>query len=80
MFSAMEQEFLERGARGQQAAQEETQVPTYVVFFAGVGGCLFVLVLVLSLVIGSWLRSTKRGHGSVAGSGQVKSGYMIIKL
>ena len=79
MFSAMEQEFLERGARGQQAAQEEA-VPTYVVFFAGVGGCLFVLVLVLSLVIGSWLRSTKRGHGSVAGSGQVKSGYMMIKL
>ena len=76
MFSAMEQEFLERGARGQEA-EEEAQVPTYVVFFAGVGGCLLVLVLVLSLVIGSWLRSTKRDHGSVAGSGQVKSGYMI---
>ena len=78
MFSAMEQEFLERGARGQEAAaEEEAQVPTYVVFFAGVGGCLLVLVLVLSLVIGSWLRSTKRDHGSVAGSGQVKSDFMI---
>ena len=77
MFSAMEQEFLERGARGQEAAAEEAQVPTYVVFFAGVGGCLLVLVLVLSLVIGSWLRSTKRDHGSVAGSGQVKSDFMI---
>jgi len=48
--------------------EQGTTVPTYVVFFAGVGGCLFVLVLVLSLVIGSWLRgisqsrATSNGH------------------
>jgi len=44
----------------EETIQAEDTIPTYVVFFAGVGGCLFVLVLVLSLVIGSWLRSTKQ--------------------
>jgi RYK receptor-like tyrosine kinase len=34
------------------------RVPAYVVFFSGVGACLLLLVLVLSLVIGTWLRST----------------------
>ena len=47
----------------------EQAIPTYVVFFAGVGGCLFVLVLVLSLVIGSWLRSTKQRKEKVAAAG-----------
>jgi len=46
---------------------EEANLPTYVVFFAGVGGCLFVLVLVLSLVIGSWLRTTKQNKEKGAG-------------
>merc|ERR1719394_1212510 len=52
----------------EETIQAEDTVPTYVVFFAGVGGCLFVLVLVLSLVIGSWLRgisqsrTTSNGH------------------
>ena len=45
----------------------EQAIPTYVVFFAGVGGCLFVLVLVLSLVIGSWLRTTKQRKEKVTG-------------
>jgi len=36
-------------------------VPTYIVFFAGVGGCLLLLTVILSLVIGTWLRSTKSG-------------------
>lgn len=36
-------------------------VPTYIVFFAGVGGCLLLLTIILSLVIGTWLRSTKSG-------------------
>jgi len=35
------------------------KVPAYVIFFAGVGGCLIILVIVLSLVIGTWMRSTK---------------------
>ena len=37
----------------------EDGVPTHIVFFAGVGGCLVLLTVVLSLVIGTWLRSTK---------------------
>ena len=43
------------------------KIPTHVVFFAGVGGGLFVLVLVLSLVIGTWLRSTSQQKHSGAG-------------
>jgi len=35
------------------------KVPAYVVFFAGVGGCLVILVVILSLVIATWMRSTK---------------------
>ena len=45
--------------------ETDDSIPTYIVFFAGVGGCLFVLVLVLSLVIGSWLRSTKQKPDSI---------------
>lgn len=47
--------------------EADQTIPTYVVFFAGVGGCLFVLVLVLSLVIGTWLRTTKQRKEKVAG-------------
>ena len=54
---------IERGLREETVAAETEHVPTYVVFFAGVGICLFVLVLVLSLVIGTWLRSTKQKPG-----------------
>ena len=54
---------IERGLR-KEAVEEEETVPTYVIFFAGVGICLFVLVLVLSLVIGTWLRSTKQKPGA----------------
>ena len=36
-------------------------VPAYIVFFAGVGGCLVLLTIILSLVIGTWLRTTKSG-------------------
>jgi len=35
------------------------KIPAYVVFFAGVGGCLLVLVVILSLVIATWMKSTK---------------------
>lgn len=35
------------------------KVPAYVVFFAGVGGCLLILVVILSLVIATWMKSTK---------------------
>ena len=56
---------IERGLREETVVETE-QVPTYVIFFAGVGVCLFVLVLVLSLVIGTWLRSTKQKPGSRA--------------
>jgi len=35
------------------------KVPAYVIFFAGVGGCLVILVIILSLVIATWMRSTK---------------------
>ena len=45
--------------------EADQTVPTYVVFFAGVGGCLFVLALVLSLVIGTWLRTTKQRREKV---------------
>ena len=38
-------------------------MPAYVVFFAGVGSCLVLLVLVLSLVIATWLRSTASPKG-----------------
>lgn len=54
---------IERGLR-KETVEEAEHVPTYVIFFAGVGVCLFVLVLVLSLVIGTWLRSTKQKPGA----------------
>ena len=60
MYTVAHQDFiqeLEEHSGGQ-------KIPTHVVFFAGVGGCLFVLVLVLSLVIGTWLRSTKHKPGT----------------
>lgn len=43
------------------ASHNNGGVPTYIVFFAGVGGCLLLLTIILSLVIGTWLRSTKSG-------------------
>ena len=34
-------------------------MPAYVVFFAEVGGCLILLVVTVSLVITTWMKSTK---------------------
>jgi len=50
-------------------------VPTYVVFFAGVGGCLVVLIVVLTLVIATWLRTTKpdKAAGQAANTTQYSS-------
>ena len=52
---------VEGGAllRAGPAGPPEDAVPAYVLFFAGVGGCLALLVAVLSLVIGTWLRSSR---------------------
>lgn len=47
---------------------EDEGVPTYIAFFAGVGGCLLLLTVILSLVIGTWLRSTKSGTKTVGDS------------
>ena len=38
---------------------KDEKVPAYVLFFAGVGGCLAILVVILSLVIATWMKSTK---------------------
>ena len=57
---------IERNLR-EEEVEETEPVPTYVVFFAGVGGCMFILALVLSLVIGTWFRSTKKKLGARAG-------------
>ena len=37
----------------------EKKAPAYVVFFAEVGGCLILLVVTVSLVITTWMKSTK---------------------
>jgi len=38
---------------------ESENVPAYVIFFAGVGSCLVILVIIVSLVIATWMKSTK---------------------
>jgi len=38
---------------------KDEKVPAYVAFFIGVGSCLILLVVILSLVIATWMRSTK---------------------
>ena len=61
----------ERGGEEQLGVVETSEdegVPTYIAFFAGVGGCLLLLTVILSLVIGTWLRSTKSGTKTVGDS------------
>lgn len=71
----------EQGKQEQMEVVEASEdgVPTYIVFFAGVGGCLVLLTVILSLVIGTWLRTVTKS-GKVVGDSTNCTQYSSVPV